>query len=300
MNKMTKSLVICNINESSTKDVQQVGGKGLSLIELSRMGVNVAPGFVLTTRVFDEFISANKLDSLFSKDVAQINVKDIKQLKTHFNSADFPESIKSDIVNMTKRLSLNNSKLIVRSSATIEDGGKHSFAGQFDTILEVSPDQLIPAIKAMYLSLLNPHALMYMQYRGIDHRMVKMGVIVQEFIKTDFAGVVFTVDPISKNNKHMIIEYISDLGEELMIGNKEPIAYIIDKGDFSLINKTIPKKEAEKQEMEPSVLLELSKITLQIEKRFGTGMDIEWGIKNRILYVFQARPITSSLIRRET
>ena len=95
---------------------------------------------------------------------------------------------------------LNCEKYAVRSSAQVEDSAEKSFAGQFKTILDVSPEDLEKAAKEVMKD--------------------SESVIIQEFINPDMSGVTFTRNPLG--GREMVIEYHKGVGEELVSGKIKP------------------------------------------------------------------------------
>ena len=149
---------------------------------------------------------------------------------------------------------LGAKKFAVRSSAMIEDGKKHSFAGQFLTLLDVMPKDVVKAIKKVRAS-------------GPD-----MAVIVQEMIHGDESGVAFTANPVTGDRDEMVIESVKGLGEKLVSGKVTPKTEIISKrGRHTGIEKLV----------------------LEIEKHFGFPVDVEWTQIGKKVYILQSRPITT-------
>ena len=149
---------------------------------------------------------------------------------------------------------LGAKKFAVRSSAMIEDGKKHSFAGQFLTVLDVAPDKVMAAIKKVRAS--GP----------------AMSVIVQEMIYGDESGVAFSANPVTGALDEMVIETVKGLGDKLVSGKVTPETEIISKRGHHT---------------------GLEKIVLKIEKHFGYPVDVEWTRKGKTIYILQSRPITT-------
>ena len=147
-------------------DNNLIGGKARSLVhliqELSKMQIKVPNGFVITTKVYDEFIKYNNLDDniktlLYNIDVSDINrLKDIGiQIRKLITSAILPSEIEKQICDKYYELSRENNKdeidVACRSSAIGEDGNINSFAGQLDTYLNVrGPQNVIKSVKKCF------------------------------------------------------------------------------------------------------------------------------------------------------
>lgn len=162
--------------------------------------------------------------------------------------------------------------LVVRSSASGEDGNEASFAGQFKSILNLrSADEVKQAIYECRLSLQERSVADYCREQGIDHRSLKMTVIVQRMIEPELAGVAFTVNPMN-GREEVVIEACEGLGDALLQGTETPL----DKEHPLLKRYTDTIKET----------------ALAVQRHFGEPQDIEFAIQDGEIYVLQARPIT--------
>ena len=200
-----------------------------------------------------------------------------------------------------------NLKLVsVRSSATVEDGADSSFAGVFDTILNVQKDKLIEAIKEVVNSVNGQRVIDYCKLRGIDYSKVGMRVVVQRMIDSRVSGVCFTRTPDS--NEKMVIEACFGLGEALVSGKVTPDNYIIDRNTLNIENVSIgfqkimlkqndyeevPFHKRNAKKLADAEIQELAKTALDIEKSLNfNAADIEWAFEEDKLYILQARTVT--------
>jgi phosphohistidine swiveling domain-containing protein len=186
------------------------------------------------------------------------------------------------ILQKTKKL---NFPLAVRSSFAGEDGIKNSFAGLFDSILNVQTEQgLIEAVQKVSVSLKSTRVDEYCQYHGVT-RPTWGSVIVQEMVQSKISGVIFTKDPMNKNN--LIISSGFGLGENLVSGanDSDDISINILRPDFSqgqILNSMMQKK--------------LFQAALKIESEKKYPQDIEWSIdEHDQIYFLQTRNITVHL-----
>lgn len=162
--------------------------------------------------------------------------------------------------------------LVVRSSASVEDGSSSSFAGQFESFLNLdSLAQVEAAVAACRQSLTSPEVLHYCQNRGIDPTAIKMTVIVQRMIQPDLAGVAFTVNPVT-GAEEVVIEACTGLGDGLLAGTRSALP-----ADHPLLVR---------------FAAEITETSQRIQRHFGVPQDVEFAIADDVLYVVQARPIT--------
>ena len=136
-------------------------------------------------------------DEIIKNDIKNIGTKayNVALLSKSFNVpkgvvlCDLPVDIKE-----IKKI-LNCDKYIVRSSANVEDSSNLSWAGCFDSIPNVSIDNLNDAIKACFDSKDNRRVKEYMKLHNVS-KDIKMSVIIQEYIESDYNGVAFSINPV--------------------------------------------------------------------------------------------------------
>ncbi len=263
----------------------KLGNKGIFLCVLRSSGFNVPDGFVLDSDTYDEFINASGLN--------------IRQLLDGFENSDINAlcSKVADIIDLNgaKKVIFNcisgkideNTEYAVRSSSTKEDTGTLSFAGQYETFLNVKGTQkIVDAVINCYKSLFSPTVLSYLSANGIDAEGLKMAVVIQKMVHADYSGVAFTVNPISGNDKTIIIEAVKGLGESLVGGKAKPERYSC--GWYDGINTSAVDNKL----ISPDMLREMSDTFLGIQMKFGYPCDIEFAVENGVLYILQARAIT--------
>ena len=241
-----------------------VGGKALSLMCLFNEGFSVPNGFVITTEFFD--LCAEREISLCLAEVAEL-------ITSHSNKC------------------CGAGKTAVRSSVTVEDSETHSFAGQFDSFLDVEETQIIDTVGKCWQSLHNSRAGHYAQFQN-NSADKKMAVIVQEMITAEVSGVAFSIDPVSGENS-FVIEAVFGSNEPLVQGDVTPDYYKMDK-NLKLLEKSIAAQNGSfQQKLSDSQLRMIVQHVLQIKEYFGVEVDVEWAIENGQFYVLQSRPITA-------
>ena len=309
--------MILDFNEIKKEDVLIVGGKGANLGEMTSAKINVPSGFVITADSYRDFLKVNGIDILIENGIKK-SIEDERKLLNeaeHFRgkikSGKFPEQLENAIREKYFNLR-NNTRVAVRSSATAEDLPDASFAGQQETYLNVQGiESVLNGVRNCYASLWGNRAVSYRFHQGYDQTSVSIAVVIQEMIESEKSGVLFTVNPVNKKENEMQINASFGLGESVVSGRVTADSYIIDKSG-NIIEVNIGSKETQiiygdKETVEVSVnsdkrktralndreILELMKCGLEIEKHYGMPMDIEWAIKNDIVYILQARAITT-------
>ena len=262
--KKNKSLVLW-FGDVGNDEVELVGGKNASLGEmyqvLSKTGVRVPNGFIVTAYAYRDFIEKAGLSEKIKTLLESMNIDDIKSLsktgakiREMIRNAEFPAELNSEIIEAYKKISKEigekNGSVAVRSSATAEDLPGASFAGEHETYLNVSGDKyVLRAIKMAMASLFNDRAISYRVHKGFGHLDVALSVGVQIMVRSDkgSSGVMFTVDTESGFENVLQISAAWGLGEMVVQGKVNPDEYLVFKaklGDkFSpVIKKTLGAK----------------------------------------------------------
>ena len=307
---------IYDINERLAITRENVGTKGFYLSLLKGMGYNVPKTVFLSVKAFDDFLNHNGLREKIDELLKDANFNELeklekkcKEIKDLILNAEVPDSIRKDIMDAVNSLGVD--KLAVRSSATSEDLPFASFAGMYDTYLNVPEEKIVDYVKKVWASSWNARALSYREELGIKE--VKMGVIIQEFIDADKSGVVFSADVINMRPDVIIITSNFGLGEGIVSGEEDVDTFVIDKFEGKILEKNVQSKTqavfrsnnegTEKREL-PNELKEkaslseeeidfLRRVTVDIEKRLRRPIDVEFIFKDGEGIIVQVRPITT-------
>ena len=173
----------------------------------------------------------------------------------------------------------------VRSSADVEDSKESSYAGQFDSYLNVAPNDIVYRIVCCWASLYNSRAINYFSKMNQDINKASMAVIVQKMIDPDYSGVIFT--KYHNNHSDILIEIVKGYGEKLVLGLETPNRFLINRSDIDAI-----KCEGPNLNFNLATLKMIAKESLKIEEFFGTPQDIEFSLSSNNLFILQTRPIT--------
>lgn len=262
-----------------TPDTAEVGGKGASLIKLFKADIPVPDGFVVTTSVYRECHEHTMPDEF---------------QQTLFAAFD----------------ALAAERVAVRSSAISEDSDTASWAGQFESFMNVSRDMLIDSIEKCWASVSD--AISYAQTQDLSDEGIAIAVVVQKMVDSEVAGVAFSVNPINHESNQIMIEATYGLGELLVQGMVNPDNYVISKDNGGIIDKLVSTKfkkltykDGTNIEMPVDIelqdkpclsevqLTELGQMVSRIEDYYGSPQDIEFAYSKGALYIVQSRPITT-------
>lgn len=284
--------LILPLKKIHKEDAEITGAKAFHLSELMGQGLPVPRAFVLTTQAFDLFFQENNLFYLverLSTEHAHNVLKEIcRELKRKIRSGKFPKILEEKISQELAKSKIKN--LAVRSSATSEDLAFASFAGQFESYLNIKPEKVFDYIKTCWQSLYEERVIAYTLYHQIPMHEIKMAVLVQEMISAEKGGVIFTKDVLRDDERMMIIEAAKGLGTKVVAGTVEPDRYIIEKSDLKTIGKKLKGKNSILEEEE---IFQLATLGLMIENFYRSPQDIEWLIKDNQVFILQTRPITT-------
>lgn len=167
------------------------GGKGLSLAKMYQNKFNIPNGYVIMADVFDKFLIENGIQDKIEKIINSCNIdkeRDIeeksKEILQIISKYEVSDNLKEEIIKNYKKL--NCKYVAVRSSATSEDGISHAWAGQLETFLNVSEDDIIECVKKCWFSVYSPRALFY-RIKNNDTSKIDVAVVVQEMIQSEVA-----------------------------------------------------------------------------------------------------------------
>ncbi|XP_022686506.1 uncharacterized protein LOC111259076 isoform X2 [Varroa jacobsoni] len=302
------------------------GGKGSSLAVLTQISLDhtglfhVPQGVCVTTVAYEEFVStqvvANALKDLEEIVASNPTLKDLREACNRIGSivatADLLPSISSVLLENIKP----SLRYAVRSSACGEDSEETSAAGQMETILGVEgPQQVLQAVTRCWASQFSFTAVQYRRRYGQPVN-VPMCVVVQEMISSEISGVMFTVDPVSGNPRHITITANYGIGESVVSAAADPDTFVVAKTHDSQKVEFVCEKLGEKRLstvlsdtggtrnitgetrsseacLSREQVLRLGKVALVLEQAYAAPRDTEWAFFKDILYMLQARPITS-------
>lgn len=306
-------------DQISAQDIERVGGKGANLGEMTRAGLPVPPGFCITSDVYRRIIGEAgvwpQIDGLLTAVANNDAAKSAHRIQRLVANAPMPADVAGAITSAYHQLDGGWAAVAVRSSATAEDLPEASFAGQQETFLGVrGQDALLNYVQQCWASLWTERAIVYRQRNGFPHEQVSLSVVVQQMVRPESAGVLFTVNPLTGKRGEMLVNAAYGLGETVVSGQVTPDSYLLTPQAKSLIvDQTVGTKEvridalpdggvrkqtvapADRQRLclTPSQLEKLAELGEKIERHYQSPQDIEWAFTDDELYLLQTRPITS-------
>ena len=301
--------MLVKIQSNETPLVREVGGKAASLIRLGQAGFPVPSGNVLTTDFFAPWIeqiekNANwhdVLSALFKVRTSQPNLQEreslsaacdeLKQFSTDFAFTKEQRSALEEI-----RGARADHRFAVRSSSPEEDLAGASFAGLYETVLNVTSDTLETAVRQCFRSCLDARVLIYKREMRIEQLSPSIAVVIQRQVESEISGVVFSLNPVNNDFDELLINASWGLGEALVSGEITPDTLVVDKVSGDVIGSRRGDKGGVRSDQDclsPAQILELKQTVSRIEALYEEPVDVEWSFFKDILYVLQARPITT-------
>jgi len=244
---------------------EATGKKAARLAELIDAGYRVPPGFVVTAAI------TNRLQG--APDGAFLTTDQSRRLDQLWKT-------------------IGGGPVAVRSSGTNEDGEDASFAGVYESILNVTRDGLEGAVRDVHASLDSSRSASYSKQSGQADAAGHGGVIVQKMVAAEFAGVMFTEHP--GTSGAMLVELVSGLGEELVSGTVTPDAFAFGKLTGERVGDDTAGTGVPPIDLEP--LLAQGR---ELEALFGQPQDIEWAYARGEFHLLQTRDITRSVTTGE-
>ena len=295
------------------------GGKGANLGEMTRAGLPVPPGFVVTASAFLAALEAagirKRLMELFTAADAEDQgalAAASTQMRELVRQIELPPDLRDAIAGAYTRLGANE-PVAVRSSATSEDTASTSFAGMHETFTHVvGIEALVDRLKACWASAYGQRVIAYRKAQKLAEEPT-LAVVVQKMVSSARSGVMFTADPARSDRTRIVIEAAFGLGEVVVGGQVEPDTYTVAKEGPRLLDVHIGHKafqivrgadgkehrvELDGQQAMQRVLtddevLALATLGLQIERHYAAPQDVEWAEEAGHWYLVQTRPITT-------
>jgi rifampicin phosphotransferase len=259
------------LGEDGSDDPELVGSKAARLAQLLRQKLPVPAGFVVTTNVYAR---ATGGESPGDGALRPAIVQEISEAYTQLGAGG---------------------AVAVRSSATAEDLAGASFAGLYDTVLNVKgADDVVAAVRSCWRSMLTPRAVEYRRDMGIDAA-PRMAVLVQTMVPARAAGVLFVGNPRSARADEIVVNASWGLGEGVVSGAVDPDELVLDRDTLRIKSRTLGAKD----EGPPGYCLtdaevrELGALGCRVARLSGDlPQDIEWALADGKLWLLQARPVT--------
>ncbi len=319
--------------EISIDDIPKVGGKNASLGEmyhhLRPQGVSLPNGVATTADAYRYFLESAGLSQQITDRLQGLDVSEVRDLAARGSdiremivNARLPEDFAEEITRGYRELChkcghQDDMVVAIRSSATAEDLPNASFAGQQATFLNIKGEkEVLKAVKECIASLFTDRAIVYRVTNGFDHMKVALSVGIQQMVavRSECAGVMFTIDTESGFKNAVVVSSIYGLGENIVQGHVSPDEFIVFKPTMAILkrhlgtkkmkmiptagnrtrNERVAVHEQNRFSINDDQVKTLAHWGMLIEQHYGHPMDIEWALDedDKQLYIVQARSET--------
>lgn len=291
-------------SDISLESCKKYGMKTARLALLMKEGFLVPDGFGLSADALEDYLIHNNIH--YSKDVNE------KQIEKCICQGSFQDKLMEELRSVWNFFNDGDASLIVRSSALEEDGDDSSFAGMFESIINVrSFEDMLWAVKKCWLSYYAAHLQAYRTKNGLVS--TKMALAIQKMVCGEKSGVTFTINPKTMNKDEIVIEacyglntsvvdnltsadffiYHKDMYvKDRVIANKKTFYVLNDRSLKISVNK-IDSIHMESPVLSEKELRYIAEIALRIERLCGWPCDIEWSLHEGKLYILQTRPVVT-------
>lgn len=316
---------ILDFKDIHAADYHRVGGKCASLGEMTQAGVDVPPGFAITTDAFMAMLDEHGLRDEIRRALANVEPDDTASIeraaltiRIRCRSCHVPDEVERSIREAYSAMG-ERVPVAVRSSATAEDLPDASFAGQQDTYLWViGCDDVVERVRDCWASLFSTRAVTYRERNNIPHDEVMMCVGVQKMVNARAAGVAMTLDPKNGDRSRIVIDASWGLGETVVSGVVTPDHYSVEKVLEEIIDRKVSDKHIElvpdekrgravEREVDDhrrqipclsdADVIAVARLAKQLEKQKRCPQDVEWAFdadlpEGENLLALQSRPET--------
>ena len=291
-----------------------VGRKALSLREMLLAGLPVPPATAVTTGAYAAMLATPALAPLIAAAQAATEAGRAaahQAVAEALLTAPLPAGAAQAIAAAYQAVGAG--AVAVRSSGAAEDLACASFAGMYESVLNVEGEAAVAAaVRRCWASAWNERVVAYAGHKGVAREALAMGVVIQRLVPAEVAGVLFTLDPATGLAEHMRAEACFGLGEALVAGLVTPDAYLLDRTTGAILEQTIATK-AQRIDGVPGGTRALAlgpeaggaptlgaadaqalvALGRRLQAHFRAPQDVEWAIAEGRLWLLQSRPITA-------
>ena len=266
---LTDVPLVQSLDDIGIEDVGHSGSKAATLGELKRAGFRVPQGLVVTTGAMAQAFASAGLDAAArSEDVEAMTLP-----------ADLVAALAAALVR------LGDGPFAVRSSGVDEDLPGASYAGQYETVLNVAAADVPAAVRRCWASAFSHRVETYRRSQGVPGQ-AAMAVLILPMVEADAAGVAFSADPISGDRSTVVVNAVRGLGERLVSGNASPDEWAVRGAEAS-------RRAGPEDAIDAAVARAVADLARRVERHRGSPQDIEWASAGGDIVLLQARPITT-------
>ncbi len=267
------------------------GGKALNLHALVAGGRRVPAWAVIGTDAFAHFAAGAGLMAEIERAMAGDDPEQRRLLREWIAAAAVDRTVFEVIAEAYERA--GGEAVAVRSSGTEEDSSSNSFAGQFDSFLDLRGiDSVVDHVKLCWASTFSERAATYRRQRELGSASTAMAVIVQQLIAAEKSGVTFTVNPTNGSRRELVLSATTGLGQALVDGSGDADTIVLDRASGERRRVELADEDGDLC-LDDQEVATLWQAGTEVEEQFGSPQDIEWAFADGQLWLLQSRAITT-------
>ncbi len=306
-------------SEIGPRQRRKVGGKAFALAHMLKDGLTIPDTLCITGDAYRAYVAQTGLRERISlelhrKEFSQMRWEEIWDCATRIRNLFMKKSIPAGIANKLLpaiEARFNGKAVVVRSSASDEDGAAASFAGLHESFVNIrGVASILKHVRLVWASLWSDAALLYRQEIGLDVEKSTMAVVVQEVVAGDRSGVAFTRSPTLPSQG--VIESVHGLNQGLVDGIVEPDRWTVSRRTRDILTHApasrkywlvtdqdgirkapLPPDIAQQPPLSRQEVRRVFDTAMQAEESFNAPQDVEWTLKEDLIYALQSRPITT-------
>ncbi|WP_406840405.1 phosphoenolpyruvate synthase [Streptomyces sp. AHU1] len=310
------SLHVLTPSSDESIAAEWAGGKGKNLHTLTVSGFQVPRWSIIGLDVFAEFCRDGGLDGhlgrLLAGDLESRAGRIAAEIARLIEDAPLGDRL-TDAIGLAYGLA-GGGAVAVRSSGPQEDGTRHSFAGQFDTFLNVRGlDEVVAHVRRCWASAFSERSLRYRARHRLPADTGGVAVVVQHMVAAELSGVLFTADPVTGRTDRYVVSAVHGLGEGLVSGAVDADTVVLDATTGKPLTTVVgdkrerydagsgpgcrvsPVADGDRAELSLTAdrLERLHAAGTRLAALYGTPQDIEWAMADGTLWILQSRPVTT-------
>lgn len=319
-------MITVDFTDATCRRAADVGGKAAGLAEMTQAGLTVAPGFVATVAAYRAYLEQQDTAAFIADVEAELArergpgaiERAARRIESRLAGISLPPDVAAQIRARYRRLceevGLPDVPVAVRSSATAEDSAGASFAGEFETWVDVvGQDDVVRHVEKCYRTVFTARVMSYLAEKRIPFTAVEMAVVIQKTVRARAAGVMFTLSPTSGDRSKIAIEANWGLGLSVVGGEATPDRFLVDKVGLHIVERTVGTKEVEYRRgdasqpvpeerrgipcLQDEEIIALARLGKQLERLHGSAQDIEFALDEDLpmphsVILLQCRPET--------
>ncbi len=302
--------------------MEYVGAKAGNLATVGNtLELPVPPGFVATANAGRFFAEDNGLVEIINRELSRLSRDSTEDLETACSNirnrilgAEVPEKLAKELLSAFDELenSVGSGVHIAMRSSAVGEDTEASFAGQYTTVLNVGREDLLEAYKTVLASKYNDRAVFYRLQNGLEDEETPMCVFGLAMVNARASGVIYTVDPSSRDASVIRISSVWGLGELLVSGESSPDTFEVRKEDHRILQRQVahkekrlvmlpqggheeeevPEADREVPSLSDAAVVRLALYASRLEEFFQSPQDIEWAQDQEgNLFILQSRPL---------